>query len=121
MGWVAVGMVETMAMEARTRRRHGKGRLIRIRGNNEAAQFLHFWYDFLVGDDWMIAAGVVLALALSAGLARRDLRAWWVLPVAVVVLLTASLWRETRRSDSRHSPTRGTSGTDAGSMGPQAC
>ena len=69
MGWVAVGMVGAMAMEARTRRRHGKGRLIRIRGNNETAQFLHFWYDFLVGDDWMIAAGVVLALALSAGLA----------------------------------------------------
>jgi hypothetical protein len=45
MGWVAVGMVGAMAMEARTRRRHGKGRLIRIRGNNEAAQFLHFWYD----------------------------------------------------------------------------
>ena len=78
--------------------------------------FLHFWYDFIIGDDWMIAAGVVLALALSAGLARRDLHAWWVLPVAVVVMLTASLWRETRRSDSRHSPTRGTSGTDAGSM-----
>lgn len=116
MGWVAVGMVGAMAMEARTTRRHGKGRLIRIRSNNETAQFLHFWYDFLVGDDWMIAAGVVLALTLSAGLARRDLHAWWVLPVAVVVLLTASLWRATRRSDSRHSPTRGTSGTDAGSM-----
>ena len=57
------------------------------------------WYDFLVGDDSMIAAGVVLALALSAGLARRDLHAWWVLLVAVVVLLTASLWRETRPSD----------------------
>jgi hypothetical protein len=78
--------------------------------------FLHFWYDFIIGDDWMMAAGVVLALALSAGLARRDLHAWWVLPVAVVVLLMASLWRETRRSGSRHSPTRGTSGTDAGSM-----
>lgn len=59
--------------------------------------FLHFWYDFMVGDDWMIAAGVVIALAVSAGLARRDLHAWWVLPVAVVVLLTASLWRATRR------------------------
>jgi hypothetical protein len=51
--------------------------------------FLHFWYDFLAGDDWMMAAGVVPALAVSAGLACRDWHAWWVLPVAAVVLLTA--------------------------------
>jgi hypothetical protein len=60
--------------------------------------FLLFWYDFIVGDDWMIAAGVVGALVVSAALARRDVNAWWVMLVAVVVLLAASLWRETRRS-----------------------
>jgi hypothetical protein len=65
--------------------------------------FLRFWYDFMVGDDWMIAAGVVIALVLSAALARRDLNAWWVMLVSVVVMLAASLWRETRRSRSRHS------------------
>lgn len=27
--------------------------------------FGRFWYDFLVGDDWKIAAGVVTTLALS--------------------------------------------------------
>ena len=59
--------------------------------------FLRFWYDFVVGDDWAIAAGVVVALALSALLARRGLDAWWLMPAAVVVLLAASLWRETRR------------------------
>jgi hypothetical protein len=59
--------------------------------------FLRFWYDFIVGDDWMIAAGVVMALIVSAALAHRDLNAWWVLPVAVVVLLTASVWREAHR------------------------
>ena len=58
--------------------------------------FLRFWYDFVVGDDWAIAAGVVVALALSALLARRGLDAWWLMPAAVVVLLAASLWRETR-------------------------
>jgi membrane protein implicated in regulation of membrane protease activity len=76
--------------------------------------FLHFWYDFLVGDNWMMAAGVVPALAVSAGLACRDWHAWWVLPVAAVVLLTAPLWRATRRSDERQAPTQGTSGTAAG-------
>ena len=60
--------------------------------------FLLFWYDFIVGDDWIVAAGVVLTLALSTALARRDLNAWWVMPVAVVIILAASLWRETRRS-----------------------
>ena len=58
--------------------------------------FLLFWYDFIVGDDWVIAAGVVLALVASALLARRELNAWWLMPVAVVVLLVVSLWRETR-------------------------
>lgn len=60
--------------------------------------FLLFWYDFIVGDDWVIAAGVVVALVVSALLARRDLNAWWLMPVAVVVTLAVSLWRETRRS-----------------------
>jgi hypothetical protein len=60
--------------------------------------FLLFWYDFIVGDDWMIAAGVVVGLVLSAALARCDLNAYWVMPVTVVVMLAASLWRETRRS-----------------------
>ncbi len=28
--------------------------------------FGQFWYDFIVGDDWKIAAAVVTALALTA-------------------------------------------------------
>jgi uncharacterized membrane protein len=64
---------------------------------------LRFWYDFMVGDDWMIAAGVLMALVLSAAFARRGLNAWWVMLVTVVVLLAASLRRETRRSRSRSS------------------
>ena len=30
------------------------------------AGFLRFWWDFIVGDDWRIAAGVVVVLALGA-------------------------------------------------------
>jgi hypothetical protein len=30
--------------------------------------FLRFWYDFVVGDDWRIAGGVVLVLAAGAAL-----------------------------------------------------
>ena len=69
--------------------------------------FLLLWYDFMVGDDWMIAAGVLMALVLSVALARRGLNAWWVMLVSVVVMLAASLWRETRRSRSRNSAQRG--------------
>ena len=28
-------------------------------------RFLHFWYDFIVGDDWRIAAGVVVVLVIG--------------------------------------------------------
>lgn len=61
--------------------------------------FFRFWCDFIVGDDWIIAAGVVIALLASALLAQRDLSAWWVMPLAVAVLLAASIWRETQRSE----------------------
>jgi hypothetical protein len=30
------------------------------------AAFGRFWWDFIVGDDWRIAAGVVLVLGLGA-------------------------------------------------------
>ena len=60
-------------------------------------RFLHFWYDFIVGDDWAIAVGVVVSLALTAVLARRGVDAWWLMPLAVTVLLAVSLWREVRQ------------------------
>ncbi len=43
--------------------------------------FLRFWYDFVVGDDWTIAVGVVVALALTAVLAHHGMRSvWWLVP-----------------------------------------
>jgi hypothetical protein len=59
-------------------------------------QFLHFWYDFIVGDDWRVALAVVVALAVTYGLSRTTVAAWWVLPVAIGVFLPLSLWRATR-------------------------
>ena len=55
-----------------------------------------FWWDFIVGDDWRVAAGVAVTLGVTALLAHHDLSAWWVLPVGVALLLTASLRRATR-------------------------
>jgi hypothetical protein len=56
------------------------------------AAFGRFWWDFVVGDDWVAAAGVIAGLALTAALA-----AWWVLPIAVAIVLTMSLLREASR------------------------
>ncbi|MGI8690970.1 MAG: hypothetical protein ACR2M3_20510 [Thermomicrobiales bacterium] len=55
--------------------------------------FFQFWYDFIVGDDWTVAAVVVVALALTALLAHHAIVAWWLMPLAVALVLTASLWR----------------------------
>jgi hypothetical protein len=55
-----------------------------------------FWWDFIVGDDWRIAAGVIVALAATAALAAASVPAWWLLPLAVVALLGLSLRRATR-------------------------
>lgn len=52
-----------------------------------------FAWDFVVGDDWRIAVGVVLALALTALVAGTSVSAWWILPVAVAMLLGFSVWR----------------------------
>jgi hypothetical protein len=58
--------------------------------------FGRFWWDFVVGDDWRVAAGVLVALVSTKLLTESDVNAWWLLPVAVVLLLAASLRRATR-------------------------
>ena len=50
-------------------------------------------WDFVVGDDWPTAVGVVLALAATAVIADGNEAAWVVMPVAVVGLLALSLRR----------------------------
>ncbi len=60
-------------------------------------QFLLFWYDFIIGDDWVVAVGVAAALITSSQLVQRQINAWWLMPPAVVTLLALSLWRETRK------------------------
>jgi hypothetical protein len=57
--------------------------------------FLRFWYDFIVGDDWRVAAGVAAGLAATALVADRGASAWWFLPVVVVLVLAGALRRAT--------------------------
>lgn len=65
--------------------------------------FGRFWYDFIIGDDWSVAAGVVIALIVTALLSRTQVPSWWILPVAVFILLPLSLWRATRAERHRES------------------
>ena len=62
-----------------------------------ALGFVRFWYAFIVGDDWTVAAGVIAALAVTSMLGHRGVAAWWLLPVVVGLLLFASLRRAARK------------------------
>ncbi len=53
-------------------------------------------WDFVVGDDWLTALGVVLALAATGLIADGNAAAWVVMPVAVIGLLASSLRRASR-------------------------
>ena len=62
------------------------------------AAFGRFWWDFIVGDDWRVAVGLAVSLALVWFLAHEGVNAWWLLPVAVALLLVESVRREARSS-----------------------
>ena len=73
------------------------------------ALFFCVW-EFIVGDDWRTAIGVVLALALTSLLAETAFSAWWVMPLAVLGLLTLSIRRAARDAAARSGVAR--SGSD---------
>ena len=66
---------------------------------NAVLGFLQFWYDFIVGDAWEVAAGVIVGLVLTWAIQHSggETVAWLVLPVAVIVALGGSLLLQVRR------------------------
>jgi phage shock protein PspC (stress-responsive transcriptional regulator) len=60
--------------------------------------FAAFAYDFVIGDDWWVAAGVAAGLAVTYALSHAAVRAWWLIPTVLVILLPVSLLRAIRRS-----------------------
>jgi len=65
---------------------------------NRIKAFGAFWYDFVIGDDWHVAALVVAGLALTAaGVHAAHVNAWWLLPLLVFAALAWSLHRATAR------------------------
>ena len=59
--------------------------------------FVGFWVDFVIGDDWTVAAAIAVALLATWGLVEAGVTAWWLLPVAVVVATARSLHRAVQR------------------------
>jgi hypothetical protein len=54
-----------------------------------------FWWEFVVGDDPLAAAAIVLAIGVTAAIVAGGLNAWWLMPVAVAGVLWLSLRRAT--------------------------
>lgn len=61
-----------------------------------ALAFIRGAFEFVIGDDLPTALGIVLALAATAVIAAVGLAAWWLMPLAAVVLLRWSLLRRAR-------------------------
>jgi UPF0716 family protein affecting phage T7 exclusion len=55
--------------------------------------FGRFWYGFIIGDDWTVAAVVVAALLGTWLLHVAGFAAWWLVPLASMAALGASLRR----------------------------
>jgi hypothetical protein len=55
---------------------------------------LRFWYGFVVGDDWRLAATAVAAIGFTALAVACSIPAWWVAPVVVSACLAVVVLRE---------------------------
>ncbi len=60
------------------------------------AAFGKFWYEFIIGDDWTVAAAVAAALVATWLLHTAGVTAWWLPPLAAVAATGASLRRISR-------------------------
>ncbi|HEV3096949.1 MAG TPA: hypothetical protein VG104_07360 [Candidatus Dormibacteraeota bacterium] len=59
--------------------------------------FGRFWYDFIIGDDWTVAAAVFIGLVLTGILNANHIVGWWLMPIIVVVVTGVSVQRPSAR------------------------
>jgi len=63
--------------------------------------FFEFWYDFIVGDAWEIAAGIVLVLAIGAFLVHSHAVSTGLIPplvgFGVILVVALSTFFEARK------------------------
>ena len=58
--------------------------------------FGRFWYGFIIGDDWRVAATVAVALVVTWLLHAVAVAAWWLPPLAAMGVVGVSLRRADR-------------------------
>jgi hypothetical protein len=58
--------------------------------------FGRFWYGFIIGDDWTVAAAIAAGLVVTALLNASHVPAWWLVPAIVVIMVGVSLRRASR-------------------------
>jgi len=63
--------------------------------------FFRFWYDFIIGDAWDIAAGIVVVLVVGALLAQADVlveqQLTLLIGAGIVLVVASSLYFEAQR------------------------
>lgn len=52
--------------------------------------FFHFWYDFIIGDDWKIAAAVVIVLGIGTAFVLNGFEHSLALPPILAVAIAAA-------------------------------
>jgi hypothetical protein len=52
-----------------------------------------FIYDYIFGDDWVVAAVMIVALVATGLLVAAHVNAWWLVPVLAIAMTGFSLWR----------------------------
>lgn len=50
-------------------------------------------WEFVVGEDWRVALGVVVTLGATALVATVGVPAWWITPIAILAILHRSIGR----------------------------
>jgi len=91
------------AEQGQTTRPSGSRRRI---GATWAGQRLLGVWEFVVGEDWRTAVGVVLALTVTGVLTKATASVWWIMPLAVIGLLARSVY-DVAQSASRADVGRG--------------
>ncbi len=59
--------------------------------------FARFWYDFIIGDDWLAAAGVLVMIGGVYGLLRIGVTAFWFGPAIILATVSMTIRRALHR------------------------
>ena len=59
---------------------------------NRVRALARFLWDFVIGDDWRIAAAVAVTLVVMLVLSNNGAAVWWLLPIVVLAMLSLSVW-----------------------------